>query len=200
MKLKILLSLFFVSMMVYCYSASTNGQIALIYGNDHVYSLFLPQKWDIDNLIAKKNNLGLFSYPKEYMNKQIPTYIHSTGYSKNNYKSKDINNYINDDINNFKKSNPTMLISKKKPIIISKDKKITLYEFIEKEDKSTISKFEYVAYIDSPTVFCNIIFSTNNAEDLNKYYSDFILIVKSFEFEGENIDQVKNKYKIKKEM
>jgi len=54
-----------------------------------------------------------------------------------------------------------------------------------------MEEFEYVAYINTPTAFCNITFQTDNTNDLSQYLPCFYQAARSFKFLGDDVKKVK---------
>jgi hypothetical protein len=174
-------------------NAAEIDSFIIVYGDKHVYAIVLPKEWKMDKEFAHQHKLGTIMYPKNYVGwQQIPTYIHSTGYDKCNYKNQSLASFIEDDKNAMLKAN-NVKAYKTGEINTYNSGKAMVYQYLHIIDKSKIETIEYVAYIDTPTAFCNVTFSTNNVEDLAKYDRLFNLVVSSFNYLGRDVNKAKNK-------
>jgi hypothetical protein len=176
-------------------TVNQESQVVVIYGPKHVYSISIPSDWMIDYEIAKENRLGTFAYPKKYSNRKVSTFLHSTGYLKEDYKSRELQQFIQGEIDVIKKQEPQIKIAEQNEIDTFDGTKAIIYQLLHSgKDKAVIKnleEIEYVAYINTPTVFCNIPFQTDNAEDLSQYLSCFYQAARTFKFWGEDINKVK---------
>jgi len=189
--------MFVISVLIFLFSLKINAaeieSFIIVYGDKHVYAIVLPKEWKLDKEFAHQHELGTFMYPKNYTGwQQIPTYIHSTGYDKRNYKNQSLASFIEDDKNAMIKAN-NVKAYKIGEVNTYNSGKAMVYRYLHIIDKSKIETIEYVAYIDTPTAFCNVTFSTDNVEDLDKYQGPFNLVASSFNYLGDDVNKVKNK-------
>ncbi|WP_373033959.1 hypothetical protein [Sulfurovum sp.] len=188
--------MFMISVLISIFSLRVNAagidSFIIVYGDNHVYELALPKGWKLDKEITHQHKLGTFIYPSRYANwQQIPTYIHSTGYDKNSYKYQPLASFIEDDKNTLSKAN-NVKAYKIGEVNTYNSGKAIIYQYLYIIDKNKIETFDEVAYIDTPTAFCNVTFSTNNVEDLDKYQGLFNSIVASFNYLGDDLNKVKD--------
>jgi hypothetical protein len=187
--------MFLISVLIVLFSLKINAaeieSFIIVYGNKHVYAIVLPKEWKLDKKIALQNKFGTFMYPKNYTGRQqIPTYIHSTGYDKRNYKNQSLASFIEDDKNIISKTG-NVKVNKIGEVDTYNSGKAMVYHYLYIIDKRKIKQIEYVAFIDTPTAFCNVTFSTDNVEDLVKYEGPFNLVVSSFNYLGDDVNKAR---------
>ena len=167
--------------------ASNDG--AIIHGQKHFFSIAMPAGWVFNKKACQEYGLPHLIQPKDRIN-EIQTCIYANGFDRKEGSNLTINDFIRDEQISFKNKAPFVKINKLNITFsnIQKTKLLSgnycIYELTGFPNKYK----ELIIYIDAIETVCTIVFSTKTEEDYNKYYQDYISIVKSFRFLGRNVN------------
>jgi hypothetical protein len=163
-------------------SDSEKGQVTLIHGRHHLFSVMPPKGWVINKPYARQLGLASFFYPENAIDKN-QVYLYAMGFDKTNSKQT-LSQFIKDDVDNIKINNSLINIKEVKlkikfaePILGGK-----IYEFL-----NFSNKYGYqVIYIETKESILTIVYSAKTEEDYKKYLSCFDEIIGSFQYLGNN--------------
>ena len=166
--------------------------IAVIAGNNHVYTLTVPAGWNVNSKFAKKIGLPAPFYinpngikdPKE-------TYIYSYGYHT---KDQTLESFILNNHNRLTKAYPEIVFGNKGDIVTQKYIKARLYGYKNFPN----NHIDHVAYLKTNNTICVITYSTGDKENYHHYLDIFRKVVKSFRFLTTDVNELR-KEKVKVE-
>lgn len=165
------------------------SEVALIYGNKHLFSISTPDDWIFDRELANQIGLPHFIFPSsEIDSEEKKIFIYAIGADRPEGSKRTIHDFINYDTNNFLSRIPNLKIEKENITFTNIVKNDFLsglyyvYRFI-----FPTGRYECVVYIDAIETVVTIVYSADNLENFDKYYKDFIYVVNSFDFLGRNV-------------
>jgi|GEM_PF-4963275 len=179
----IILSIFIVTI-----SLLAADDAAIIHGKRFFFSIEMPNGWIFNKQICKQYGLPHFIQPNNRIN-EIQTYIYANGFDRPEGSNLTINDFIKDEQKGFLNKAPNVKINKVN-IVFSNIQKTALlsgdYYIYELTGFSNKYK-EIIIYIDAVETVCTIVFSSKTKDDYDKFYPNFVSIVKSFRFLGRNV-------------
>ncbi len=180
--------LFFLLFLLFFYKISFS-QGALIYGEKHFYTILTPDSWIYDRNFCREVGVPYIIFPvSEETNEIKKVYIYSIGFDRKEGSKEDIDSFIKYDTNNFLSKFPDLKIEKMniKFTNIVKNQYLTgkyyLLKFIHSD-----GRYENVLYIDAKETVITIVYSAYYEENYKRYFNDFISLVNSFVFLGDNV-------------
>lgn len=156
--------------------SSQKPEPVLIYGQKHLFSVFIPKDWVLDRQLAKQLGLGSFFYPQNSFN-STNTYIYAQGWDKESY-DESLSEFIKADLEKFKIKHPKVTFEKRRQGFKGAILDAWLYTFSNMEGFYK----EDVLYLETETCIITLVFSTKSKKDYDKYISTFDKFVNSFEF------------------
>jgi len=161
---------------------------AIIYGKNHVFSVKAPDGWVYDSDTAKKFGLVHLIYPKSEP-KPIRTYMYAYGWAPNS-EPFILSEFINKDIETYRKRYGDKVKFEIRDVSLPADSefltgKIKQVDFTNIPDE--FGKYsERVIFIEARNSIVLLVFSFRSKEEESKYANDYMYIVKSFDFLGED--------------
>lgn len=146
-------------------------QAFMVYGQDFMISIPLPEDWQVDMDFAHQNGINAFFYINELGIKDSPVGIIMTLASRPNEKTK-LSEYVTHDNKMLSGYYPEMVINQIEDTLPQENNyEYQLFKFIDKPD----GRIQYIAYIDSyQKYFTKLYIDCKEKVEVDKYINDFI--------------------------
>ncbi len=151
---------------------------AIIYGNDHTFSLTAPDGWILDTKSGIKQGLHAVFYRNGESWKNAITVMYSNTASLEDKAHKNLDQLIKYDLNQFKSNYSDIKITDGKDIQI-KEGVIAKIKYLSGK---SYGNYEAMAYIDTGKIGVMIIMSSRTKEGSDNSLTAFEDLVKSYFF------------------
>ena len=159
---------------IYSIIAENDKQVFMVYGDDFMVNVPLPNYWEVDMDFAYQNGINGFFYIKDYGIQKSPVGIILTLAEKPNDLT-ELQEYIDYDRNqllNYYKDNNFNEITLNNERTQKYGYKVMLYEF---KNKSSLIHYQNIAYIDcNAKYFIKLYIDCKDKKGSEKYIEDYI--------------------------
>ncbi|URA09088.1 hypothetical protein [Thermospira aquatica] len=169
------------------------SQGAVIYGEKHFYTLLTPKGWVYDKDFCRAVGVPYIIFPSsEETNEVKKIYIYSMGFDRKEGSKENIDSFVKYDTNDFLNKFPDLKIEKLNINFtnIVKNQYLSGKYYIFKFTYPD-GRYENVLYIDAKETVVTIVYSAYYEENYRKYFNDFLSLVNSFIFLGNEVRKSK---------
>lgn len=164
-------------------SVHTN-ECGMPYGKGFWFSFCAPNRWIVDNSIARDVGLNAVIYPAGSSwdsARESGTFMYYNTSQKKDENST-ISQLMASDAAEVKRHEQSAIVKKGKPIQVG-----GISVPVQLFAPGGFNRFEAVAYIDSPNVIILFIMSSKNEDIFNRDYDSFVRLVQSYKFQGTDV-------------
>jgi hypothetical protein len=160
-----------------------NGDSCIMYGEDHVFALKLPQGWVVNPEIGKKLGLHAVMYQEgsSWRDGIVTMYTNSVHKRKN----KDtLERIIDEDIAGYKKESANLKVENADSLPIAAGKERVVVKYFSGD---LGGNFEAVAYIEESKVVIMLVLTSKTENDFHSTLPAFRQLVGSYRLISENV-------------
>lgn len=161
----------------------------IIYGNNHAFSLTVPDGWILDNKSGVSQGLYAVFYRKGESWANAVTVMYTNTASLEDKAHKTLDQLIKYDLDNFKSNYSDIKITDGKDLQIN-DNVIARIKYLSGK---SYGNYEAMAYIDAGKTGVMIIMSSRTKEGFDNSLTAFEDLVKSYFFIADKVTIEKNK-------
>ena len=163
--------------------AKKDGDSCIMYGEDHVFAIKLPQGWVVNPEIGKRLGLHAVMYPEDSSWRDSVV----TMYSSFVHKRKDTNTLkaiIEEDIAGYRKESANLKIKDVASIPVGDGKERAVVKYFSGDSGGN---FDAVAYIEENKVVVTLVLNSRTEKDFQSALPAFRQLVGSYRFISENV-------------